>query len=226
MKAQRWTTLCCPHCGIHSRREAARDDYQMGRSYPIQLSSQEPLSEAMSMPQNYKVSQGDTKIWVLTQESQPEDISELPCLTPAATMESRCRTAKQVSESFPAQEKKMGQRKWKGWSPVETLFRPDLISDGGNYRNMRLKSYSIQARNYWRDLDEKNPTLRPPVSIQMANKLEPLLAHSETHSIRAKRAPFPSLKETQKRALSWFLLISVRGAVLEDHSLSTYRASN
>lgn len=79
-----------------------------------------PPSEEMIRPQNCKVSQSDTRIWVLTQESQLEDISELCYLTPAATVESRCRTAKQVSESFPAQEKKMGQRKCKGWSPVET----------------------------------------------------------------------------------------------------------
>lgn len=71
---------------------------------PAELS--EPLSEKMSRSQNCKVSQGDTRIWVLTQESQLDDISELRYLTPAATMESRYRTAKQVSESFPAQEKK------------------------------------------------------------------------------------------------------------------------
>lgn len=84
----------------------------------------EPLSEKMSRPQNCKVSQGDTRIWVLTQESQLEDISELRYLTPAATMESRYRTAKQVSESFPAQEKKKWVKKVKGLEPGGNFIPP------------------------------------------------------------------------------------------------------
>lgn len=78
----------------------------------------------MSRPQNCKVSQGDTRVWVLPQESQLEDICELRYLIPPATMESRYRTAKQVSESFSAQEKKNGSKKVKGLEPSGNFILP------------------------------------------------------------------------------------------------------
>lgn len=139
---------------------------------PAELS--EPLSEKMSRSQNCKVSQGDTRIWVLTQESQLEDISELRYLTPAATMESRHRTAKQVSESFPAQEKKNGSKKVKGLKPSGNFIPP--WSDFW-WRQLQEhvpevlfhSSQELLKRHGW-----KKPTPWPTVSIQMGNKLDPL----------------------------------------------------
>lgn len=56
---------------------------------------------------------------------------------------------------------KVGQRKWKGWSPVQTLICPwSDFDEDVNYRTMSLKPYPIPARNYWRDMDRKKKKKR------------------------------------------------------------------
>lgn len=77
--------------------------------------------------------------------SQPEDISELHYLTLATNVESQCRMVNQEKRVL-SNTGKIGSKKVKGLEPGVTSAGPELISDGGNYRNMRLKSSSIQAR--------------------------------------------------------------------------------
>lgn len=158
MKTQRWATLCCPHWGFHSRREKQGwlpDGKELAnpaklRSLSLRKWAGHRTVKSPRAIQGYKDLGLDAR-----EPARGHQWTSLPDSSRhhGITIQNG-KAGKWILSS--SGKKKMGQRKWKGWSPMETLFRPDLISDGGNYKNMCLKSYSIQARNYWRDMDEKS----------------------------------------------------------------------
>lgn len=150
-----WVSICCPHCCIHSRRE--KEPLMTTRwEGAIKSSWVPPASVSLRKragSRNVKSPRETRWIWVVKYESQRTSVSFLIFLwkPTGVTMQ----TVNHVKWLLP-NTGKMGQRKWKGWSPVQTLLWPwSDFDEDVNYRATSLKSYPIQARNYWRDMGRK-----------------------------------------------------------------------
>lgn len=175
-----------------------------GKELSNPAESHKRFSEKMSRQQKCKVSQGDTldiglEVWKPAREHHWTSLSYSGNQR-GVTMQ----IVNQVKWLLPTRGK-VGQRKWKGWSPVQTLFWPwSDFDEAVNYRTIIGPwAWSHSPLEPWTTEEtwiETKAILWTTLSIQIGNKLESLWAHSETHSIRLKQGTFFSslLKEKQE----------------------------
>ena len=185
-----------------------------GKELSNPAESHKRFSEKMSRQQKCKVSQGDTldiglEVWKPAREHHWTSLSYSGNQR-GVTMQ----IVNQVKWLLPTRGK-VGQRKWKGWSPVQTLFWPwSDFDEAVNYRTIigpwAWSHSPLEPGTTEETWIETKAILWTTLSIQIGNKLESLWAHSETHSIRLKQGTFFSslLKEKQKRLFHKLVLIS------------------